>query len=152
MEDTPVVRGGIRHRSTPSSGAAAAASSSTIDNFLRTVAPVLLAHDDNVLPSTDTWFEVREGDSNTQSDDKLAKVATKKRKRLGHVKRKRDRIQQEILHESRNDRKLKAQLSAANKRISQLQGAEAVIPTAKEVFNCVCYILFCDTGPCTLYT
>lgn len=140
-----------RRRASPSVGAA---SSSTFGNFLRTVTPVVLAHGNNVLPSTDTWFEV--GDASTQSDDKLAKSASKKRKRLGHIKRKRDRIQQEILHASRIDRNLQSQLTASNKRISQLQGAEAVLPSVKEVCICVLFLFHVFnfvqvTSQCDLY-
>ena len=55
---------------------------------------------------------------------------------------KRDRIQQEVYEASRHNRTLEASpsLSAANKRIAQLQGAEARPPTAMNV--CSTYFPF----------
>ena len=57
----------------------------------------------------------------------------RKRKRLGQAKRKRDRIQQELIEAKQIDRKLQSQLTATNKRIAELRGAQSRRPTAKDV-------------------
>ena len=67
------------------------------------------------------------------TDATHAKAVSKKRKRLGQAKMKRDRIVQEIIESCEINRILQADLTAADKRISQLQGAQAQLPTAKEV-------------------
>ena len=94
------------------------------------------ASNQTTFPTTTTWFPVpeqSEGTKRKRSDEALAKSAAQKRKRLGQAKRKRDRIQQEIDASKKNNRKLQAQLTAFNKRITQLQGAQARNPTAKDV-------------------
>ena len=59
-------------------------------------------------------------------------------KRLGRVKMKRDRIlqakhQETQMQNKHNVRQLETMLSGVNKRISQLQGAAVLQPTAKQV-------------------
>ena len=92
------------------------------------------ASNGSIFPTTTTWFTIEsEVTKRKRSDEELAKSAAQKRKRLGQAKRKRDRIQQEIDASKKNNRKLQAQLTAVNKRITQLQGAQARNPTAKDV-------------------
>ena len=70
---------------------------SSLVTFLTTVAPVVMASSSNeTLPTTQTWFPVSKRPKKRQSNDKDAKTAAKKRKRLGQAKMKRDRIQQEL--------------------------------------------------------
>ena len=67
------------------------------------------------------------------TDATQANITCKKRKRLAQPKRKRARIQQEIIASQNVDRQLQVQLIAINKRITKLQGAQARRPKAKEV-------------------
>jgi len=124
---------------------------SSLATLLATISPVFVeSSSTEVLPTTTTWYPVstqrpwqRQQTSTHKSDDEdeTAKAAAKKRKRLGQIKRKRDRIQQEILQTSKISHNLQSQLTAANKRMSKLQGAEVALPTAKEV--CVSAIVYC---------
>ena len=111
--------------------------SKKIATFLTTVTIVQASassSSETAFPTTTTWFPVQsEKSKRKRSDEDLAKSATQKRKKLGQAKRKRDRIQQEIDATQKTNRKLQAQLTAVNKRITQLQGVQARRPTAKDV-------------------
>ena len=111
--------------------------SKKIATFLTTVTFVQASassSSETAFPTTTTWFPVQsEKSKRKRSDEDLAKSATQKRKKLGQAKRKRDRIQQEIDATQKTNRKLQAQLTAVNKRITQLQGVQARRPTAKDV-------------------
>ena len=143
MEDTPdetlranVRAGGRRKPVTSSSSSPPDVSSSAFVSVLTTVTTLATCASNNAtLPTTTTWFKVGKRSS---SDDQSAKAASRKRKRLGQAKMKRDRIQQEILVSDVCTRDLQAKLTAVNKRISKLQGAQAQRPTAKQV--CILYV------------
>ena len=158
MEDTPDetlranVRAGGKRKPVTSSSSPPDASSSAFASVLTTVTTLTTCASNNVtLPTTTTWFKVGKRSS---SDAQSAKAASRKRKRLGQAKMKRDRIQQEILVSDVCARDLQAKLTAVNKRISKLQGAQAQRPTAKQVFcmcdtfaHCSCSFLYV-TVPC----
>ena len=107
---------------------------SLLANLLATVSPALMVSSSSAtLPTTSTWYPVSKRRATDATDATQSKAASKKRKRLGQVKMKRDRIMQEIGESRETNRNLQSTLTAANKRISQLQGAQARLPTAKEV-------------------
>ena len=111
--------------------------SSSLANLLATVSPALMASSATssaTLPTTSTWYPVVPPIPD-QANEKLAKAASKKRKRLGQCKRKRDRIVQEIAKSQRVDRNLNKQLTATNNRLAKLQSAQAQLPTARQVFT-----------------
>ena len=102
---------------------------SSLVTLLATVSPVLMATDNTTsLPEATTWFPIKRGVADTTQ-------SARKRKRLGQAKRKRDRIRQELDIAERNDRKLQSKLTATNKRIAELRGAQVRRPTAKEVYE-----------------
>jgi len=134
------VNAGSRRRSKSTKSTNKQKGVSSIVNLLVTVSPALMVSSTNAsLPTTSTWYPVAprkrpQTITATQpNEDTFAKASAKKRKRLGQAKRKRDRIVQEILVGCRKDRDLQTKLTAANKRLSKLQGSQAKRPTAKQV-------------------
>lgn len=153
MENKPAetfradVRAGSRRKPAASLCNADSHANSAFANLLTTIMPVVVSSSSNVtLPTTTTWFEMgkRRAQIADGNDDEDAQIAMKKRKRLGQAKMKRDRIQQEIDEATGYNRTLQASLNAANKRITQLQGAQARYPTAMDV--CLTYFRFLFTN------
>ena len=111
-------------------------STASIASYLSTTATVMpiltstFSAPQTQIPTTSNWAPVLNGTRTTS--------AALKMKRLGRVKMKRDRIlqakhQETQMQNKHNVRQLETMLSGVNKRISQLQGAAVLQPTAKQV-------------------
>ena len=111
-------------------------STASIASYLSTTATVMpiltstFSAPQTQIPTTSNWAPVLNGTRTTS--------AALKMKRLGRAKMKRDRILQAKCQETQmqnkaNVRQLEVMLSAVNKRITQLQGAAVLKPTAKQV-------------------